>query len=131
MPDLGSAPAQPPSRRLAFFKRTLPLLLLLAGALWYFRDAPRDVTLAMDLAGRRDGLKALRVDLDQLPERHRASHLELFFSPADPPAPQLRTVVRIPPGEYEAAVVFDYGTRTERLERRFKLESQDEVVLPP
>ncbi|MGC4114271.1 MAG: hypothetical protein QM765_06570 [Myxococcales bacterium] len=131
-----SEPEKPPSpqarpRRFAFFRRTLPLLLLLAGALWYFRDAPRDVTLAMDLAGRRDGLKALRLDLYQLPERARARHVELYYSESAPPAPQLRAPVRLTPGEYEAVVTFDYGARAETLERRFTLERQDEVVLPP
>jgi hypothetical protein len=126
-----AAPAKAPSRRLAFLRRTLPLLLLLAGALWYFRGAPRDVTLAMDLAGRRDGLRSLSVDLYQLPERTRARHVEFFYSQDNPPAPQLRTAVRIPPADYQAVVAFHYGDKTETLERRFTLESQDEVVLPP
>ncbi len=128
----GTGSAGPPrGRRLALLRRTLPLLLLLAAGLWYFKDAPREVTLAMDLAGKRDGLQALRIDLYQLPERIPARHVELYFSAERPPAPQLRTVVRVPPGDYEAALTFDYGAGSQTLERRFTLERQDEIVLPP
>ena len=135
MPDAPAvtppAVAAAPRRQFAFLRRTLPLLLLLAAALWYFRDAPRDFTVAMDLAGRRDGLKELRLELVHLPGREVARHVELFYSPSTPAPTQLRSAMRAPPGDYEATLVFDYGGRTERVERRFTFESQDEVVLPP
>jgi len=129
----GTSPSGRPQRRLALLRRTVPLLMLLAGAIWYFRDAPMDVTLAMDLAGRRDQLETLTMDLYRLPERHLARHVERFYSASSPPPPQLRSVVRVQPGEYRAELVFGYaGGRTERLERSFTLErGQQEAVLPP
>lgn len=140
MPDVPAAapapatptPAASPSpRRLGFLRRVLPLLLLVGVAAWWFQDAPRDFTLAMDLAGRRDGLQQVRLELQYLPGREIARHVELFFTAASPAPTQLRSAMRAPPGEYAAVLVFDYGGRTERVERKFVLERQDEVVLPP
>jgi len=124
-------PGVAPRRRLFFLRRILPLLIVLAGALWFFRDAPRDVTLAMDLAGRRDGLVALRFELWRLPDRTLARHVELFYSPSSPPPTHLRSVVHIPPGDYRADLAFDFGARVEHLERAFSLDRQEEIVLAP
>jgi hypothetical protein len=128
--EASPTPDRPP-RRLFFLRRILPLLLILAGGLWYFRDAPRDVVLSMDLAGRRDGLRAVRMDARLLPGHDQVRHVELFYSPSSPPPPLLRVPLRVPPGDYELELFFDYGVRTDRVERQFVLDRQDEVALAP
>lgn len=126
------APQPPkPAPRLRWLRRFLPLLVLLGVGLWYFTDAPREVTLAIDLSGRRDGLVALRLEVVRPDDRALARHVEHLYSASHPAPVQQRVPIRLSPGEYEADLVLDYGGRTERVERRFTLEKQEEIPLAP
>lgn len=134
MPELPPVPATTPSvpaRRFRRLRRILPLLLVLGAAVWYFRTAPRDVTLVFDLTGKRDDLRALKVEVLALPERTVARHLEFYYSPSRPAPPSQRHPLRLVPGEYLADAVLDYGARQVRSEQRFTLEREDEVFLAP
>jgi len=120
---------EPRSRRFRRRVRLLPLLAIAGVAVWFFRGAPRDLTLVWDLGPRREGLKALRVDVLRLPDRSIARHAEHFWTPERPAPPRVRERVRLAPGEYLADVFLDYGTRTERAERSFELDRQEELRL--
>lgn len=127
---MGELP-QAPSRRSRLLRRVLPLLAVVGLAVWYFSTAPREVTVAFDLSGKRDGLRALKVDVLALPERTVARHLEFFYSETRPAPVSQRHVLRLVPGEYLAETLLDYGDRQVRGEQRFELERQDELFLAP
>lgn len=112
-------------------RRLLPLLVILGVAVWYFRGAPREVTLVYDLAGKRDGLSALKVEIVHWPARPLARHVEFYYSASAPPPPQQRQPTRLAPGDYAAEMVLDYGGRRVRSEQRFSLDRQGEIVITP
>ena len=116
-------------RALPLVRRLLPLLALLAVGLWYFRDAPRDLTLAIDLPAPHEGLAAVRVGLWVAPSQALARRIERFYTPSSPAPAQLRLPIRLAQGSYRAEVTLDYGGRTERFERAFVLERQEQVDL--
>jgi hypothetical protein len=118
-------------RRSFLLRRVLPLLIVGGIAVVYFRDAPRDLTLVYHLGARRASLVALRVDVRQLPEGVLARHSEFVFSVQSPAPDKVRHTIRLSPGEYQADLSLDYGTRTDRSERRFTLERQDEIDIAP
>lgn len=117
--------------RLWLLRRILPLLLVLLAAIWFFRGSPREVTLTVNLSGKREGLQAVRLELRRLPDRALARHVELFYSAASPAPAQLRLPTRLSPGDYEADLTLAYAARSERAVRRFKLERQEEIPLEP
>jgi hypothetical protein len=118
-------------RRFRLLRRVVPLLLVGAFAAWYFHDTPRDVALIWDLGARSQGLQVLRVDVLRLPDRALVRHAELFWTSARPAPDKVRQPIRLAPGDYQAELSLDWGARTERLERRFALERQEEIVVTP
>ena len=118
--------------RFRLLRRLLPLAALLAVGIWYFRGAPREVTLVFDLGAKRDGLTSMSVEIVRLPERTLARHVEMLYSPSNPAPARQASPSRLPPGEYEANIALAFGGgRVEQQQRRFALDQQDQVDLTP
>jgi len=123
--------AEPLSRRSFLVRRLLPLLLVVGIAVWYFRDAPRDLDLVYSLGARQAGLTSLRVDVVRVSDHALARHAEYVYTADRPAPPKVRQSVRLIPGEYEAQLTLGYSAKVDRFERRFTLVREDEIDIAP
>jgi hypothetical protein len=109
--------------------RYLPLALLAAIAVWYFRTAPKETTLVYDLGDKREELRSLSVEIVSLPERKFIRHTELSYSTRSPAPREQSQSLKLAKGDYSAEIVLEYPNRRERLERAFRFDGEARLTL--